>query len=315
MKKLSLILASMLLILASCDKYNERNFTDYENLSRPKNITHYNDTLKSNEYLGGARYFTDIDLARDTMSSILVKKYIACDSGSTANVTYNFMDMSQIAGDPVSYLFETFEAHDAGSGSYVEMTDWTNKDIINDRLWECRTFSNNKYAQITANGNTNMVVSSYLITSELDFTDAIDPELAFDICVGYWTAACLKVLVSSNFDGTANGIESATWTDISADCGLPTTGNPSGYGVLTPIESPVSLAAFAGKKVHIAFVYDGEETKNDNPLGQNDPARKTTTYQIDNLSVQEKPAGTITERTEKYLYQGNWRWIYVSDVR
>lgn len=94
--------------------------------------------------------------------------------------------------------------------------------------------------------------------------------LAFDVTVGYYNASCLSVLISENFDG--ENVGTANWVDVTSDFSIPTKPT-SGYGTFASA-GKVSLSAYAGKKVYVAFKYVGD--------GVN---KKTTTYQIDNIMV------------------------------
>jgi len=213
--------------------------------------------------------------------------------------------------DTIEYFLENFESYEAGSGKIVPVSADNsfilNKDFLGTRTWECRTFSNNKYAQVTSNAS-NSENQVWLITKQIDLTNANVPSLTFDVNVGYYNADCLSILISDNFDGTEAGVATATWTDVTSSFTIPQTPT-SGYGTLTSAGT-LKLSAFNGKKIYIAFKYTGDGRADASP-------KKTTTYQIDNVVVSDiKTVSTVTDPITQfryYIYQGGqWNLVNAS---
>lgn len=74
-----------------------------------------------------------------------------------------------------------------------------------------KEYDDNKYIQFSANGKG--ACEAWLITPSVKIED-INKKVGFDVCIGYWNADCLSVLVSSDFDG--KDVSKATWKDITS---------------------------------------------------------------------------------------------------
>jgi len=199
----------------------------------------------------------------------------------------------------VPYFYQSFEGLTTSSTAPLTIDGWINYDFKGSYFWQCRVFSGNQYTQMTSN-NSGTENEVWLIPPQIDLTQAISPLFSFDICAGYYNGDCLSVLVSENFNGTVDGIQAATWTDISSDFAIPTS-PASGYGTLATAGS-MDFSNYAGKKVYIAFKYSGD--------GQGNV--RTTTYEIDNIKVAEvKTTMTIDGAARQYgVYQftgGAWK--------
>ena len=223
------------------------------------------------------------------LPELMVEKYPAAKEGDMKFVEYEYSAIEPGQNmSTIDALFDDFEDYAQGTNVAVPTTAGflINKDVKGARFWECRLFSNNKYAQVTSNGS-NAENEVWLITKQIDLTDATDDALfTFDITAGYVNADILSILVSENFDGTEAGIATATWTDISSNFTIP-DGPASGYGTLGPA-GDMDFKAYAGKNVYIAFKYDG------NGIGN----VATTTYQIDNVNVSYTAISTVVGEKE-----------------
>lgn len=240
----------------------------------------------------------------DEIPAILAAGFPDAVSGDYQVVDYNYSaeepeaDMTE-----VFYLNEGFESNPsgAGSGKPVDITGWVFSTDDTDYFWQCRTYSNNNYAQASGLNGKEEAAKMWMVTKQVDLTDATEPKFTFDVTIGYYTATCLSVKVSTNFDGTQAGIATATWADVTASFTLPTTPE-SGYGSQVNAGS-MDLSSYAGQKIYIAFVYDGDDNA--------DPKR-TTTYQLDNVKVSEvKTAMTVkstTKHFDAYTYNGT-KWL------
>ena len=209
------------------------------------------------------------------LPGILATRFPAAVEGDFKNVEYNYSAQEpQMDVAEVFYLRADFEGISSGTNVAVALPGWINKDISGAIFWQCRAYSGNQYAQVSAN-NSNAENEVWMITPQVDLSQAAQPKFSFDITAGYYNASCLSIQVSEDFNGSIDGISAATWTDISDGFTLP-TGPASGYGTLGTAGT-VDLSAYAGKKVYIAFKYDG------NGIGN----VATTTIQVDNVKVSE----------------------------
>lgn len=249
---------------------------------------------------------------QSVLPGFLSQKFATAKEGDIKILEYLYATTDPITTeDTIEYFLENFESYEAGSGKIVPVSADNsfilNKDFLGTKTWECRTFSNNKYAQVTSNAS-NSENQVWLITKQIDLTNANVPSLTFDVNVGYYNADCLSILISDNFDGTEAGVATATWTDVTSSFTIPQTPT-SGYGTLTSAGT-LKLSAFNGKKIYVAFKYTGDGRADANP-------KKTTTYQIDNVVVSDiKTVSTVTDPITQfsyYIYQGGqWNLVNAS---
>ncbi|MBP7369652.1 MAG: choice-of-anchor J domain-containing protein, partial [Paludibacteraceae bacterium] len=204
---------------------------------------------------------------QSVLPGFLSQKFPAAKEGDIKILEYSFSSADPVTSEvPLQYFKEDFESYEAGSGKTIPASAGNffilNKDFLGTRTWECRIFSNNKYAQVTSNAS-NTENQVWLITKQIDLTDANVPSLTFDVNVGYYNADCLSILISENFDGTEAGVASASWTDVTSSFTLPQTPT-SGYGTLASAGT-LELSAFKGKKINVAFKYTGDGRTDANP--------------------------------------------------
>lgn len=171
------------------------------------------------------------------------------------------------------FFAQTFETQTAGSGSNevpITIDGWINTNTKGPRVWSCKEFNNSKFAEFSSFYSTAATLNdeAWLITSKLDFTTTVKETLNFKSEARFSNGAELKVLVSTDFDGTIAGIATATWTEVPVT--LPTVDN------VFVSSGATDLSAFESNNVYIAFKYIGSK-----------PANKTTTFQIDNIKLFE----------------------------
>ncbi|MDS1031057.1 choice-of-anchor J domain-containing protein [Porphyromonadaceae sp. NP-X] len=249
---------------------------------------------------------------QSVLPGFLSQKFATAKEGDIKILEYSYATTDPIrTEDTIEYFLENFESYDAVSVKTIPVSSDNsfilNKDFLGTRTWECRTYSNNKYAQVTSNAS-NSENQVWLITKQIDLTNANVPSLTFDVNVGFYNADCLSILISDNFDGTEAGVATATWTDVTSSFTIPQTPT-SGYGTLTSAGT-LKLSAFNGKKIYVAFKYTGDGRADANP-------KKTTTYQIDNVVVSDiKTVSTVTDPKTQfsyYIYQGGqWNLVNAS---
>jgi hypothetical protein len=260
-------------------------------------------TLTPSDYSGvwGAENIKTLSPAKSpatVLPGILAAKYPKAIEGDIKVLEYQYSATEPSSSQNAVAFSENFEGYTAGTGVLVPTTTSfvINKDVKGAIAWQCRTFSSNKYAQVTSNGS-GVDNEAWLITNKIDLSSTYDASFKFDVTAGYYNADCLTVLVSENFNGTQAGIATATWKDVTSNFTLPKA-PATGYGVLGTAGT-MSFTAYAGKKVYIAFKYTGTGIA---PL-------KTTTFQIDNISVTS--AAPTQTQFAYYQYTGG-AWTLVS---
>ena len=217
---------------------------------------------------------------KEPVSSIVVGKSI---------YSQNFEDLGLKANDPVA------------------IDGWLNVDLEGTKSWQMKSFDNNFYAQASSNGSKGKN-DNWLILKPIDLKNATNPYFTFDVKVGYYNSSCLKILVSTDFDGKEANIKTAKWTDITSQFTIPTTPT-NGYGTNFENTGLGSLNAYKGKTAYIAFRYEGDDVST---------LKATTTYQIDNVNVTEAILGKeVKDKETVYTaYQnvsGTWKPVS-SDV-
>lgn len=171
------------------------------------------------------------------------------------------------------FFSQGFELEQAGFGSNevpIDIEGWSNFNLSGPRVWSCKEFNDNQFAEFSSfySSSSTLNDEAWMITSKIDFTLRTNETLTFDTQARFSNGAELKVLVSTDFDGTQAGITTATWVEKTAT--LPTVDNVfvnSGYIDLSDIES---------NNVYIAFKYIGSK-----------PQNKTTTFQVDKIKLFE----------------------------
>lgn len=254
--------------------------------------------------------FTPAVSAAVNLPKVLLSKFPTAISGQYKLVEYNYSPVDAV--EDITEVLKTIEdwsSHTAVTTkpyTVIGENGWLSKDVLATVDWNCRAYTSggvtNRYAQISAN-NTGAVCESWMI-KEFDLTDLVSPVFTFDVKIGYWTADCLTMWVSEDFDGTAENITAATWTNISSSFTLPT-----GSAYATTYSNFVNagmanLSAYKGKKVYIGFKYNG-----DGVAASATP--KTTTYQIDDIKILERVVALTVPSTQKqyvvYKYTGT-KW-------
>lgn len=134
------------------------------------------------------------------------------------------------------------------------------------RYWQIKTFSSNKYIQMSANAGSGSYQTYFMVP--VDFATA--NSLAFRVNVGFYNGDALKVYTTTNYTAGSD-ISTATLTDITSNFTVPKT-PASGYGTLAPAGTYNIPAALTGNGF-IVFKYEGA-----NP-------GVTTTIQLDDIVV------------------------------
>lgn len=171
---------------------------------------------------------------------------------------------------------QTFQTIEYGSGSTevpIDIEGWSNFNTLGSRVWIGKYFSSesNRYTEFSSfysDASNDPADETWLITSKLDFTATANEALSFRSKTRFANGAELKVLVSTDFDGTQAGAATATWTELTPT--LPAVDDAwTNSGAL-------DLSTINSNSVYIAFKYIGSKSQG-----------KTTTFQLDNIKIYE----------------------------
>ncbi len=167
-------------------------------------------------------------------------------------------------GGSTILLDEDFES--LTSNAALTAAGWTNVNVNGgSTLYASRSFSGNRYVQISAFRSGETPLEAWLVSPEVDLDATTDEELTFETNTGYDNGKAMSVFVSSNFTGD---VTTATWLKVDA---VLSEGPSSGYNSFKSSGS-INISCLTGK-VHVAFKYEGA----DNGV--------TTTFQVDNVKV------------------------------
>lgn len=130
------------------------------------------------------------------------------------------------------------------------LAPFTQVSITGDQVWTRAEFSGNGYAYMNGYSGGNKENNDWLISPALNLDTATSVKVSFKTAKNY-TGPALKVMISSNFNGTFTpaGVNGATWTDITSNFEY------SGGSFAWKASGEFALSAYSGK-VYIAFVYE-----------------------------------------------------------
>jgi len=166
---------------------------------------------------------------------------------------------------------ETFESY-ISSPSQTNFPNYINDAGVGSRYFEVKTFSSNKYIQMTSfsSGGAN---NTYLFVP-VNLTTANN--LSFKTNMGFWNGAVLKVyyVLATNYTPGAI-VDTSKMVNITSNFTIPTTPT-SGYGTTFTSSGVYAIPASVTGNGYFVFEYAG----NANAF----PA-VTTTLQLDNITV------------------------------
>lgn len=163
----------------------------------------------------------------------------------------------------VSCLSEDFESY---SDNNTNFNNYLNVATSGTNLWMVRTFSDNKYIQLSAY-NTDETVETYFAVP-VDFDNA--DSFSFKTKDGYNNGDVLSVYYTTSW-AVGEDIDDSTLTDITSSFTI-SSGNSSGYGDDFVASGAYDLSSVSGTGA-IVFKYAGEDDS------------LTTTMQIDDISI------------------------------
>lgn len=177
---------------------------------------------------------------------------------------------TQLGGTEIEYLgsrTETFESFAANNRIFPA---YLNDSYIGSRYWEVKSFSNNKYIQMTAFGGTPEV-NRTLFYVPVDMTAA--NTFSFKTKDGYNNGAALKVYYTTNYT-PGTDLASATLVDITSQFTI-STGNTNGYAPTFVNSGIYNIPTTVTGNGFFIFEY----------AGQGIAPAVTTTIQIDDITI------------------------------
>ena len=152
----------------------------------------------------------------------LAGQYKDAAKGDLVLVDYKYDDVDpEFTGEDLySQDFETVE-----KDKDIVLEGWEQVTLKGDKKWQGKIYSNNGYAQFSANGFEGEV-DTWFISPAVAVTSK-DAGLSFDIKFGYYNADCLDVLVSDTYAGNGS-IDMAQWTSVKDQFTFP-EGPANGY--------------------------------------------------------------------------------------
>ena len=226
----------------------------------------------------GFNFFSPVETAAKHVPAILKAKMDKAEAGDVVFVDYNVSD-SEPAGAVVA-MNEPFDGYWAEPTNTAEVTGWLNVTTKGKYTWNGKTFNDNNYLQASAFKHDEDL-EIYMITPRISVMNGMN--FSFDACYGHYMeeGGRISVLLLESTDDlsgyTAEQIAAAKWVDITEGLNIPV---PEGmYGVLGNVYNK-DLSEYAGKKVYIAFRYNGSAA-----------TKATTTVQVDNVVIKSEGSG------------------------
>jgi hypothetical protein len=175
---------------------------------------------------------------------------------------------------PNFYFAENFESGTVNSN--INLAGWGNFAESGTQRYQFRTFSGNKYAQISAFSTGQDPVVNWLITPALNLSAITEPNkgLIFRTVDGFNNGATLRVFVSTNYVAGNATPWTATWTELTS--AIISSGNTSSFASGFTGSGIVNLNAYGSGNVFVAFRYSGAD-----PTGTTND--RTTTFQVDDV--------------------------------
>lgn len=264
--------------------------------------------ISDNEYgtLLGKPYgcFAPSYKAYKGVPALLKQKYSDAAAGTMVLVDYR-----EAENEPETSDTEKFEGQtDNQSVSLYRWLLLKNGDCS----WVGMSFSGNKYAQISAN-KSETKCDSWMITPA--FTVEEGQTVSFDLKFGNFNGECLQLLVSDKFNAENGKINEADWKNVTASIpNFDEVDRPKkGYGKSFTTLTYTFEEAYVGKKVYVAFRYQGNDSKEGDKV--------TSTVQVDNVKIPSDSFILGVEKEDKQFHvmytleenKGKLNWNVVND--
>jgi hypothetical protein len=149
---------------------------------------------------------------------------------------------------------------------------FTQYSVSGDQVWE----HTSQYGYVLMSGylnasQTNFANEDWLVSGEIDLSEVTAAKLTFDHASRYFGTIATEATIWASEDYTSGNPTEATWTQVTT----PAFKDQGSWPMVSSGE--ISLTAFAGKKIRLAFKYISTTTK-------------AGTWQIKNFKVEEGEA-------------------------
>jgi hypothetical protein len=164
---------------------------------------------------------------------------------------------------------ETFESYAVAQTNFP---NYINDAAVGSRYWEVKTFSANKYIQMTSFGSGGANNTYLFVPANMTAAN----NFSFKSCMGYWVGAALNVYYVLATDYTPGGkIDVSKMVNITSKFTIPTTPT-SGYGASFTASGVYAIPTTVTGNGYFVFEYAGNAAAF--------PA-VTTTLQLDNILI------------------------------
>ncbi|WP_158522766.1 choice-of-anchor J domain-containing protein [Geofilum rhodophaeum] len=221
------------------------------------------------------QYFTPSRPLERNADAILKGAFPEAASGDLVALAYNYSpqepsDFVEKAVPSLDENFNTFAAYED-----IQLNGWVNVAEAGTNVWNAREYSGNAYPQFSAYKAPGDAIA-WLITPEIDLSEAVSPTFSFDITLAHFAGYLLEVLISEDFYG--EDPTAATWTDITHHFAFY---NAGGSYTDLYVAGVMDMSDYQANNFRVAFRYVG-----------NGPDGATTTIQVDNVQI--GPENTVT---------------------
>ncbi len=209
-----------------------------------------------------------------SISGIIAKNYfgdmLLMALNSTDDVNFDDSRCSLLNIEDFSIVYEE-DFEEAVDGTDLDLGDLINYAEFGSRVWREEVRDNNGYAEFNpySSGDANSV--AWLITPEIELDNQENEILSFTSAYGYPDDGHypMELFISSDFDGTEGGIDTATWEPLTAIFSHPDVSDWWDFVG----SGNVDLSSYTGT-AYIAFRYTGSDTNDQN-----------MTFRLDNVKV------------------------------
>ncbi len=198
--------------------------------------------------------------------------------GSTKQLLLRDDEDVQFTGGRCNLFEEYFSSLTTGDNNLdFTFPGWKNIAPNATALYKNAVFgTSGKCVKVTAFGTGLNADTAWLITPAIALPAATTPQLQFSTAYQFATGpTTIHAFVSTNYNGS-NTPNTATWTQVSTNAQIPgntATNNSSTYSSFANTGN-ISLAAYAGQTIYVAFKYTGSVS-----LG------RTTNFEVDDVRI------------------------------
>lgn len=304
-------------LLTACSDYND-NFEGLKKGPQPVDVKKLDYTLTAADYkaiadnatnkalakaageekelaaLAKTGKFTERITASEYLPAFLAAKWFTADNSSAIHVTYE-----QKVTTGADAFVADFEQLENKTVNPAVIQGWTVTTTTGAYNWESRFRNNNHYLQISAfqKDPTKQVgaAQAYAITPAIAVEEGM--HLTFEALYGNYKDEGGRLslfLLEGETDFAGKNVTTLAWKNLTSSVKIEKPAET--YGTFKRA-ADVDLSKYKGKKVHIAFRYDG-----------NDQTNATTTLQLDNVVVGNK-VSTEGTATDQFVLTSD-KWTY-----